>query len=116
MDILIPQAILAGLAAGILLHKVTGYFTIPIVSLGMGVFWAGEHAGDVAGGTADIFNNQAPELLGGTLVTFMLAGAQAGLACWVTIALLNYVYASAANRRARKALTGLDPQKPRRPT
>ncbi len=114
MDILIPEALLVGLAAGLLLRKAIGYLTIPVVGLGMGVFWAARHAGDISSGTADIFDNAAPELIADTALKFGLAAVQAALASWAAIASLNYLVARAANRRALRAIKPPDRETPRR--
>ncbi len=116
MDILIPEAIILGLVVGLVFHRLVGYLAIPIVGLGAGVYWAATHMGDVEGGTADIFNNQAPELIADTALTFAFAGGEAALACWAMIALLNYLRVLMGNRRGRAALTGSAPRKPERPT
>ena len=116
MDILIPEAIIIGVVAGLVFDKLIGYLTIPIVGLGVGVWWAARHSGDIEGGTSDIFNNQAPELIADTALVFAFAGSEAALACWGTIALLGYVRVRMSNRRSRQAVRPLDREKPQRPT
>lgn len=116
MDILIPEAIIIGVVAGLVFHKLIGYLTIPVVGLAVGVWWAARHSGDIEGGTADIFNNQAPELIGETALVFAFAGAEAALACWGTIALLEYLQVRMSNRRRRQTISSPDRERPQRPT
>ena len=114
-NILITEAIVIGIAAGLILHRLLGYLTIPIVGLGVGVWWSALHVGDIEGGTADIFNNQAPQLIADTGFIFALSAGQAALACWATIAVIQNLRTRRARQRGRGA-TAPDPTKPQRPT
>lgn len=116
MDFLIPEAIGLGVVAGLVLRRLIGYLTIPLVGLGAGVWWAARHAGDIEGGTSDIFDNQAPELLVQTGVMFAVAAGEAALACWATLALVDYLGTTRANRKANRSFNTTDHQRPQRPT
>lgn len=113
MDFLIPEAIVLGVVAGLLFRRLIGYLTVPLVGLGAGAWWAARQAGDIEGGTSDIFENRAPELLGETALTFAIAAAQAALACWLTLAVVGYLGTRRANRRAKRSLSTGDPRRPR---
>lgn len=116
MEFLIPDAIVLGVVFGLLFRRLIGYLTIPLVGLGAGVWWAARQAGDIKGGTSDIFENQAPELLVETALTFALAAAQAALASWATMAVISYVVTRRSNRKADHTLSTGDRQGPQRPT
>lgn len=117
MDYLIPEAIMIGIAAGLLLRTFVGYLTVPLVGLSVGTWWASREAGDVGAATADIFENQAPEALLSTSTIFALSAGQAALGAWLTIAFIEWALASQANRKARaRATTARDQGPPRRPT
>lgn len=116
MGYLIPEAIMIGIAAGLVLRPLVGYLTVPLVGLGVGTWWAAREAGDVGAATADIFENQAPEALLSTSAIFALSAGQAAAAAWLTIAAIEWVHASKANRRMRERITPRDPGPPRRPT
>lgn len=116
MDLLIPEAIMIGIAAGLLLRTVIGYLTVPVVGLAVGTWWASREAGDVGAATADIFENQAPEALLSTSMIFALSAGQAALGAWLTIAFIDWALATRANQRARRRAIGSAPQKPQRPT
>ena len=116
MDYLIPEAIMIGIAAGLILRTVIGYLTVPLVGLAVGTWWASREAGDVGSATADIFDNQAPAALFSTSVIFALSAGQAALGAWLTMAFIDWALATRANQRARKRATGRAPEKPQRPT
>ncbi|UCG40818.1 MAG: hypothetical protein JSV07_00760 [Acidimicrobiia bacterium] len=113
---LIPEALMIGIAAGLLLRTVIGYLTVPLVGLAVGTWWASREAGDVGAATADIFENQAPEALVSSSVMFALAAGQAALGAWLTMAFIDWALATRANQRARRRATALGPEKPQRPT
>jgi predicted ABC-type sugar transport system permease subunit len=116
VEYLIPEAIMIGIAAGLLARPVIGYLTVPLVGLAVGTWWASREAGDVGAATADIFENQAPEALLSTSAIFALSAGQAALAAWLTIGFIEWALASNANRKMRNRVTPRDPGPPRRPT